>query len=380
MTDTSPDRPDVPDVPDVIVSGHICLDLILEFESDAFADLDLESGALVLINQAKSSTGGVVANTGLALHRLGVATSLMAKVGEDLFGQEILRLLRAKDPQLVECMRIDPDARTSFTAVVNPVGKDHTFLHLAGANDSFGAEDVSVERLSQARLFHFGYPPIMKRIRQDGGHELKTILQRVREAGLTTSLDMCSVDPSSEAGRVDWRSYLGTVLPEVDLFVPSIDELLAMMSIPKGPITRALLHQVSGQLLDMGAAIVLLKLGDQGLFLRTTPDPQRLETLGRALAQQATSEAWLGCEMGVPAFQANVVGTTGAGDSTIAGFIGALLKGYPPRDAITFAAAVGAFCVEQSDAASGIPPWNDVTKRLQAGWPTLPGVLNGDSA
>ncbi|MCH8193299.1 MAG: carbohydrate kinase family protein [Planctomycetes bacterium] len=158
--------PTSPDVPDVIVSGHICLDLILEFESDAFTDLDLESGALVLINQAKSSTGGAVANTGLALHRLGVATSLMAKVGEDLFGQEILRLLRAKDPQLVECMRIDPDARTSFTAVINPVGKDHTFLHLAGANDSFGAEDVSVERISQARLFHFGYPPIMKRIRQ----------------------------------------------------------------------------------------------------------------------------------------------------------------------------------------------------------------------
>ncbi|MCH7920932.1 MAG: carbohydrate kinase family protein [Planctomycetes bacterium] len=368
--------PTSPDVPDVIVSGHICLDLILEFESDAFADLDLESGALVLINQAKSSTGGVVANTGLALHRLGVATSLMAKVGEDLFGQEILRLLRARDPQLVECMRIDPDARTSFTAVINPVGKDHTFLHLAGANDSFGAEDVSVERISQARLFHFGYPPIMKRIRQDGGHELKTILQRVRDAGLTTSLDMCSVDPSSEAGRVDWRSYLATVLPEVDLFVPSLDELLAMMEIPRCDVTRALLHQVSGQLLDLGAAIVLLKLGDQGLFLRTTPDPQRLEPLGRALAQQATSEAWLGCEMGVPAFEAQVVGTTGAGDSTIAGFIGALLKGYRPHDAITFAAAVGAFCVEQSDAVSGIPSWNDVDERLRKGWPTLDSVLS----
>ncbi len=375
----APTSPDVPDAPDVIVSGHICLDLILEFESDAFTDLDLESGALVLINQAKSSTGGAVANSGLALHRLGVATSLMAKVGEDLFGQEILRLLRAKDPQLAECMRIDPKSQSSFTAVVNPVGKDHTFLHLAGANDSFGAEDVSVERIAQARLFHFGYPPIMKRIRQDGGHELKTILQRVREAGLTTSLDMCSVDPSSEAGRVDWRAYLGTVLPVVDLFVPSIDELLAMMEIPKCGITRALLHEVSGRLLEMGAAIVLLKLGDQGLFLRTTRDPRRLDTLGRALARQATPEAWLDCEMGVPAFQVNVMGTTGAGDSTIAGFIGALLKGYPPRDAITFAAAVGAFCVEQSDAASGIPPWKDVDERLQKGWPTLPSVLNGDS-
>ncbi len=373
MAPTSPDRPDVPDV---IVSGHICLDLILEFESDAFTDLDLESGALVLINQAKSSTGGAVANSGLALHRLGVATSLMAKVGEDLFGQEILRLLRAKDPQLAECMRIDPKSQSSFTAVVNPVGKDHTFLHLAGANDSFGAEDVSVERIAQARLFHFGYPPIMKRIRQDGGHELKTILQRVREAGLTTSLDMCSVDPSSEAGRVDWRSYLATVLPEVDLFVPSLDELLAMMEIPRCDVTRALLHQVSGQLLDLGAAIVLLKLGDQGLFLRTTPDPQRLEPLGRALAQQATSEAWLGCEMAVPAFQVNVMGTTGAGDSTIAAFIGALLKGYRPHDAITFAAAVGAFCVEQSDAVSGIPSWNDVDERLRKGWPTLDSVLS----
>ncbi|HLL78697.1 MAG TPA: hypothetical protein VKT25_04315 [Ktedonobacteraceae bacterium] len=32
------------------------------------------------------STGGSVSNTGLALHKLGVATRLMAKIGTDLFG------------------------------------------------------------------------------------------------------------------------------------------------------------------------------------------------------------------------------------------------------------------------------------------------------
>ena len=43
----------------------------------------------------------------------------------------------------------------------------------------------------------------------------------------------------------------------------------------------ALLRDLSTELLDMGTAVVALKLGAQGLYLRTSSDIGRLENMGR---------------------------------------------------------------------------------------------------
>ena len=67
-----------------------------------------------------------------------------------------------------------------------------------------------------------------------------------------------------------------------------------------------------------------------------------------------------------------MVGTTGAGDCTIAGFLAALLEGLSLPDAMTSAVAVGAFNVESADAVSGIKPWTTVQARIAAGWERLP--------
>ena len=56
---------------------------------------------------AVCATGGAVSNTGLALHHLGVPTSLLGKVGVDLFGGETLNVLRRIDPRLAEGMIVD---------------------------------------------------------------------------------------------------------------------------------------------------------------------------------------------------------------------------------------------------------------------------------
>lgn len=76
--------------------------------------------------------------------------------------------------------------------------------------------------------------------------------------------------------------------------------------------------------------------------------------------------------MWAPCFQVDVVGTTGAGDSTIAGFLCALLHELPPQQAITMALAVGACNVEAADALSGLRSWPDTQSRIQQGWPQQP--------
>jgi hypothetical protein len=80
-------------------------------------------------------------------------------------------------------------------------------------------------------------------------------------------------------------------------------------------------------------------------------------------------ERWLGRELLAPAFQVSVVGTTGAGDCAIAGFLAAVLRGLGPEAALAAATAAGACNVERPDAISGVPSWEALHHRITEGWP-----------
>jgi sugar/nucleoside kinase (ribokinase family) len=368
-------------IPEVIVAGHICLDIIPSLEQrQGSLDKLLVPGTLVKVGPAVVSTGGAVSNTGIALHRLGVPTRLMGKVGDDILGRAILDVLRSHSPALADGMIVARGEPSSYTVVISPPGVDRMFLHCPGANDTFGADDVAYARLDGARLFHFGYPPIMRRMYQNGGRELATMFRRVKSLGITTSLDMTMIDPESEAGRVDWRALLRRVLPHVDVFLPSFDEMQLMLN-RKGNLSPATLREMADELLAMGCAIVGLKLGDQGLYVRTTNDAKRIspvvarasrlrlnESVGNRKRDARATESWLNRELLAPCFKVNVVGTTGSGDCTIAGFLAGLLKGLPLEEVMTAAVAVGACCCEKPDATSGIIPWAAVQRRIKKGW------------
>jgi sugar/nucleoside kinase (ribokinase family) len=360
---------------DIVVAGHICLDIILTFAGcKGRVDEFLVPGKLVNVGPPVLSTGGAVSNAGLALYRLGVPTRLMGKVGDDLFGRAILDILRGYDRALADGMLVVSGEHSSYSIIISPPGVDRIILHCPGANDTFGADDVAYEKLASARVFHFGYPPIMRRMFVDGGQALATMMRRVKEQGLTTSLDMAKPDPDSQAGRADWPALLARVLPYVDLFLPSLDEILFMLDRPRfermpqsaGSLDSALLGELSERLLQLGAAVVVLKLGDQGLYMRTTHDTERLAALGRGAPQDLS--LWKGRELHAPCFQVNVVGTTGSGDCTIAGFLAGLLHELPPEDVMTSAVAVGACSVERADATSGVPSWSAVQERIRSGW------------
>lgn len=215
----------------------------------------------------------------------------------------------------------------------------------------------------------------MERMHQNDGKELAAMLQAVRAAGVTTSLDMSQPHPSLD---VNWRALLRNVLPTVDLFGPNIDETLYMLDPARSELLRggelavdaALLHEISGELLGMGAPVVLLKLGDLGLYLRTSPDAARIRATGPG--GPADVENWTGRELMTPCFQAVVAGTTGSGDCTVAGFLAAILRGQRAEDAIIAGVAVGGCSVERPDATSGVPRWDEVAARVAAGWAHYP--------
>lgn len=337
-------------------------------------------GRLTHVGKAQLATGGAVSNTGLALHRLGIKTRLLGKIGDDLFGRIILEILSQRDPQLAQGMIVDKESPSSYTIVLSAPGHDRSFLHCEGANDSFSAADVDIATFTDATLFHFGYPPIMRCIYADGGLALATLLQQIKAAGIATSLDTAHVDVDTPAGQIDWRAYLARVLPHVDFFLPSLDEIFFMLERERFQAMAAtmkvgahhaieggiaLLQALATTLLDMGVAVVGLKLGEQGIYLRTTDDPTRLHRLGKV----TLSESWLNRELLAPAFAVETVGTTGAGDCAVAGFLAALLRGLGPEAALTAAAGAGACNVEVADAISGIPTWETLQARIYADWP-----------
>jgi sugar/nucleoside kinase (ribokinase family) len=120
----------------------------------------------------------------------------------------------------------------------------------------------------------------------------------------------------------------------------------------------------------MGAAVVALKLGDLGLYLRTTDDVSRMAATGAAFSPLPAG--WIGRELLTPCFVANLAGTTGSGDCTVEGLLTSLLYGRTADEAILDATAVGAASVESPDATSGVPTWEAVQARRATGWPKHP--------
>lgn len=372
-----------------VVAGHICLDIIPDFgtlNAQGFAQA-FQPGRLLEVGEATLCTGGSVSNTGLALHRLGISTRLIGKVGQDIFGRAILDIIESYAPGLTQSMVIDKNVSTSYSLIINPSGADRTFLHNPGANHTFSAADVNYDLTAQARLFHFGYPPLMRRMYSQDGFELTEMMRRVKASGATTSLDTCYTDPASEAGKADWRKILSAVLPSVDIFLPSIEELLWMLRRDtfqvfneRGnfleQVTPALLSDLSSELLEMGAKMLVIKLGGRGMYLRTS-NKTGLTKMGPAAPVDL--DAWANQELWAPCFKVNVAGTTGSGDSTIAGFLAGLLRGLRPVETVTMAVAVGACNVEVADALSGLRSWEDTSARISAGWQRLPLYLQ-DSA
>jgi sugar/nucleoside kinase (ribokinase family) len=364
--------------PIAVVAGHICLDISPDLggqKREPFGKTFLP-GHLITSGPLLYSSGGSVSNTGLALHRLGVKTRLVAKIGDDLPGKVLRQVISAHGRHLTRGLQVDASENTSYSIIINYPGADRIFIHDPGANDAFASADIPSSFLKDARLFHFGYPPVMRSIFHSGGKELNRIFQNAKQAGLTTSLDMAFPDPSSEAGKVDWHGILAKVLPNVDIFMPSVEEILFMIHrdiyqelcaatgdsdiLPL--ITPQLLSGLGDELVSMGAGLVGLKLGYRGLYLRTAK-AARLQFM-----KPEDQEKWASKEFWAPCFKVNVAGTTGSGDATIAGFLAAFLRGCPLPECIRVAVAVGACNVEAEDALSGIYSWNETLTRIGSGW------------
>lgn len=366
----------------IVVAGHICLDITPIMPAHASFDKNFfEPCKLETMDGVDVHTGGAVANAGLAMHLLGADVLLMGKIGNDEFGRLIMESIESYRVEGARDMIMVPNAQTSFSIVLSPPGEGVMFLHSPGANATFGTNDIDYSKVRDAALFHFGYPSFMKKMYENDGDELVRMYQDVKALGVATSLDLADYDDNSDAGKADWDRILRRVLPYVDFFLPSAEELCHMIDparyeewlkrangddINKYIDPEVDVKPLAEKALDYHAKVVAIKCGCQGMYYMTS-DYHNLSDLGANASIDLS--AWADQSGWVKAYQPDVIRTTtGSGDVCIAAFLVAALEGMPIKDCVRLATAEGACCLEGYDALTTLRTLDELKKMYLMGY------------
>jgi sugar/nucleoside kinase (ribokinase family) len=359
---------------DIVAAGHICIDISPKFQMSNSSNIQdiFVPGRLINMNGVDFSPGGPVANTGFAISKLGLIVLPMAAIGDDALGNILSDIIKKEIGVSIE----KNDAiSTSYSIVLSPPGVDRIILHDPAGNNNFYADNINYELLKDAKLLHLGYPPLMRQMYLNNGIQLKKLFKQAKETNITTSLDMSLPDIDSESGKVDWESILTSALPYVDIFLPSVEEALFMFdrcefdrvkAVSKGDDFTSYLdmRKVSALgdiIISMGCAMAIIKCGANGIYFKSA-NKERLSKMGRAtptdIASFSSMELFRETYM-VKNFKSALAG----GDTTIAGFLSAMLEGYSLYDSLKIACKTGALCCTTYDSISGLIPLSDIYQK-----------------
>jgi len=236
-----------------------------------------------LLSAAELVLGGSAAIAACGLARLGVPTALVAVVGDDLFGREVLATLTAARVA-VDAVAIRAGEATGVSVHLS-TPDDRAILTLPGTIPALDAAAVreAVLRFAPAHV-HVASPFLTPGVTA----ELPALLTEWRAAGIGTSLDT-NWDPDER-----WRG-IAEALPFVDVLLPN----------------RAELEALGGEhaVVARGTRVVVKDGADGGWSLDAA-----------------------GAHHSAPSIPMDVVDTTGAGDSFDAGYIAALAYGVEAED------------------------------------------------
>ncbi len=366
----------------VLIAGNVVLDItpvIPENEHISTRDF-FTPGRLNVMKGVDIHVGGACGNTGAAMAHYGADVILSARTGMDAFGDILIGMI--EDRGITGKFIRSDESSTSYTVVLALPGSDRIFLHDPGAGDLYCSDDLKSIDFSGIRLFHFGYPPLMRRMYEDGGAELVRLFAEAKKNPLLTSLDMAMVSPDSPAAQANWREILRKTLPHVDFFLPSLEETCIFLDpdrycswakrcadgshIPSDLSVSADIVPLADELIALGAGIVVIKCGEFGMYYRTA-GRERLEETAKMMA---CDPSLLADRAGFArAFKADrVVSANGAGDAAIAGFLAAMMEKRPFEECIDLALASGACSVTGYDAVSSLIPFEEMSERIRSGW------------
>jgi len=250
-----------------------------------------------LVETVRMSPAGTAGGTAVVLSRLGAEVSSYGAIGTDPIGDTLLALLAAEGVSTSGLVRKDDQQTSASVIPVRPNG-DRPAWHCIGANGAFTLGDLT--SLSGYDFVHLGGPEFL------GGEAAGQLLKGARDLGATTSLDILA------PGDPDMLAWVADALPHTDYLLPNDEQVLGFTG-------ASSLDEGARALVDRGVGCVAVTQGAKGALVVTADE---------------TFE--------VPAFDIEVVDTTGCGDAFSAGFLRGLSLGGDLRAAARLGCATAA--------------------------------------
>ena len=283
--------------------------------------------------------GGAPANVAVAAARLGSEAAFVGSVGEDLFGDLILRTLEAEGVDTSAVRRCEPPTRTSI-AFVEISGGERSFTFYRSdpaADELLSAEDVSEEALSWASFVNFGSIPLIKDPARSAIHRAVELAEKL---DVPVAFDVNfrkHLWESAEAAR----EVVNPLFDRSQIVKLSDDEISPLLGTQRA-------EEAARILLDRGVALVFVSLGSKGAFYATKD-----------------------FEGEVPSFEVEALDPTGAGDAFLAAALVRLSEGEWDEETVRKAArsgtAAGAIACTDYGAMRALPTKDELDRLVSGG-------------
>lgn len=281
--------------------ASICGTYILDIVGVPVTDIP-PAGTRTLIDEIRLCVAGTAGGTAVPCGRLGLNVLAVGAIGSDEKADWMIGALTKDriDTSVMERMEGRPTSATILP--IRPDGS-RPALHARGASAYWRISPAAQKRACEGRVVHLG--GVGSLLAMDG-EPSRSLLADAKAAGRTTTLDLISA-------RAETLGLLEPLLPEVDFFMPSIEETAIMV----GTDDPAACAQF---FIERGAGACAISMGEKGSYVRTRD--------GQAFT--------------MPAFRIDVRDTSGCGDAYSGGFIAGLVKNMDLRECARLATATAA--------------------------------------
>ncbi|MFA7238029.1 MAG: ribokinase [Phycisphaeraceae bacterium] len=313
-----------PQSPRIVVVGSVNMDLVVRSERMP------RPGETIRGHDFVTAPGGKGANQAVGAARLGAMCQMIGRVGDDMFGRQLLQNLQHSHVQTDHTLVTDRCPSGVAVIHVDEHGENAITI-VAGANGRVSPDDVDATEAviagAQVMIVQLELP-------------LATVCYAVniaRKHGVTTILDPAPAPSGGAPG-----SKLPDELHRVDIISPNQTEARLLTGEQVTSVAEAKL--VGAELVRRGAGAAVMKMGEQGVVV-VTRDGQVEHVRG---------------------FSVKVVDTTAAGDAFTAGLAVGLAEGLPLVRAARLGCATGALATTILGAQQAMPTRSQV-ERLMAG-------------
>lgn len=325
-----------PHTHDLIGIGSPIIDLLASVPDSLLSQVPGDKGGMVLVNPDEMetlvallekpparSTGGAAANTALNATRLGLKTTFLGKLGNDVYADAYRERFTGIGVDTSRFKQADlPNAQC--LALVTP-DTQRTMRTCLGAAMTLSPEEISVDDFRGCRHAHIEGYLVFNRELADA------VLNAAREAGCTVSLDLASFEVVG-ASR-DW--LFSQFKTGIDIVFANEDEIRALYESDESYDTLA-------QRLATEGVIAAVKMGKDGAWIAEGDTLHRVE----------------------PVTISDAIDTNGAGDSWAAGFLAGHLRNMPLPYCGRIASVVGAETVRHTGPIIPDEHFENVVKRI----------------